>query len=330
MKNINATNGTRRVATLRMAERSTLGVVWAVVSTLTPWESSSIGKPRAVRSVGSIFEGTSFFVKPVDRFWGIGLGLLRLGNGYVDGMPAYRDDQSAEITAALGALPSGSAVSVVATRLLDLFTGGSIAPGTRLPPERQLAASLEVGRSAVREALAALDILGVVDVRPGSGTYLRGSVSELLPQTLRWGMLIGERNTAELLELRSGLEIYVARLAAARVEASDLDSLRTALERMRQSVGTLRTFAKADLDFHDALARTADNALLIDMLHVVRSLLQVYADRAVHDETEALDAIAEHDAVFRAIEAGDEDAAASAMAIHMATASARVAAAATG
>ena len=64
--------------------------------------------------------------------------------------------------------------------------------------------------------------------------------------------------------------------------------------------------------------------MLIDQLHVVRSLLQVYADRAVHDEAEALIAIAEHDAVHKALVAGDEDAAASAMALHMATASARL------
>ena len=114
-------------------------------------------------------------------------------------MPAFPDDRSAEITAALGVLPTGTPVSEVARRMLDLFTGGSIAAGTRLPPERQLAATLGVGRSAVREALAALEILGIVDVRPGSGTYLRGAASELLPQTLRWGLLIGERNTAELL-----------------------------------------------------------------------------------------------------------------------------------
>ena len=241
-------------------------------------------------------------------------------------MPAYPGDRSAEITAALGALPSGTPVSEVARRLLDLFTSGSIAPGTRLPPERQLAATLEVGRSAVREALAALEILGIVDVRPGSGTYLRGTVSELLPQSLSWGVLLGERNTAELLELRSGLEIYVARLAASRAEASDLETLNASLERMSESIGALKAFAKADLDFHDGLAQAADNAMLVDMLHVVRSLLQVYADRAVHDEGAARTAIDEHTAVYRAIERADQDAAASAMAVHMATASARVAA----
>ncbi|GAA1924642.1 FadR/GntR family transcriptional regulator [Microbacterium aoyamense] len=241
-------------------------------------------------------------------------------------MPAYPDDRSAEITAALGALPSGTPVSEVARRLMDLFTGGSIAAGTRLPPERQLAATLGVGRSAVREALAALEILGIVDVRPGSGTYLRGTASELLPETLRWGLLIGEKSTAELLELRSGLEIYVARLAAGRGDGADLDVVGANLERMRSSLDRLGEFARADLEFHDALGRAAGNGLLVDQLHVVRSLLQVYADRAVHSGEEARVALEEHDAVYIAVRAGDPDAAASAMAIHMATASARLSA----
>lgn len=239
-------------------------------------------------------------------------------------MPAYPDDRSAEISASLGVLPSGTPVSEVARRLMDLFTSGSIEAGTRLPPERHLAASLGVGRSAVREALAALEILGIVDVRPGSGTYLRGTASELLPQTLRWGLLIGERNTTELLELRSGLEIYVARLAAARATASDLEIIAGRVEAMRETVDDLGAFAKADLEFHHSLAEAAGNRVLIDQLHVVRSLLQVYADRAVHDDVEARVAIAEHDAVHAALVAGDEDAAASAMAVHMATASARL------
>lgn len=207
---------------------------------------------------------------------------------------------------------------------MDLFTGGSIPPGTRLPPERHLATTLGVGRSAVREALAALEIIGIVDVRPGSGTYLRGTASDLLPQALRWGLLIGPKSTADLLDLRSGLEIYVARLAAERAAASDLDALAAALKRMRTGIENLKTFARADLDFHNALAAAAGNETLVDLLHVVRSLLQVYDDRAVHDESAARVAIAEHDALFSAIKARDADAAASAMAEHMKTASARL------
>ncbi|GAA1808186.1 FadR/GntR family transcriptional regulator [Agromyces neolithicus] len=253
--------------------------------------------------------------------------MTRRTGWYLDGMPVFRDDSSAEIAAALGSLPTGSAVSVVATRLLDLFTSGSIPPGTRLPPERQLAASLEVGRSAVREALAALEILGIVDVRPGSGTYLRGTVSELLPQSLSWGVLLGERNTAELLELRSGLEIYVARLAAERLTDAQLTNLRRHLDVMRVSIDDLKSFVKSDLAFHHDLASAAENRLLLDLLQVVRSLLRVWVERAVEEEGHARAALEEHEAVYRALAARDGDAAASAMAAHMTTASARLASA---
>jgi GntR family transcriptional repressor for pyruvate dehydrogenase complex len=241
-------------------------------------------------------------------------------------MPAYTGDRSAEIVSALTALPTGTPATEVARQLMDLFVGGSIEPGTRLPPERQLAGTLGVGRSAVREALAALEILGIVDVRPGSGTYLRGAASELLPQTLRWGLLIGERNTAELLDLRSGLEIYVARLAAGRADDAQIAAMADSLERMRSSVDDLGVFARADRDFHLALSGAAANATIVDLLHVVRSLLQVYDDRAVHDVDAASIALTEHEAVLRAVQQQDSDAAASAMASHMATASARVAA----
>lgn len=239
-------------------------------------------------------------------------------------MPSYPDDPSMEITAALGSIPSGTPASLVARRLLDLFTGGSIAPGTRLPAERQLSATLGVGRSAVREALAALEILGIVDVRPGSGTYLRGTASELLPSTLRWGLLIGEHSTIELLELRSGLEIYVARLAATRADDAARATLRAHLDRMRASTSDLRAFAREDLGFHNTLAESAGNATLIDQLHVVTSLLRVYADRAVQNEDEARAAVQEHEAVFLAVAQHDEDRAAAAMALHMKTASSRL------
>lgn len=253
-------------------------------------------------------------------------------------MPQFPSDQSADLVAGLAPIPGGSPVSEVARRLLDLFTGGDILPGTRLPPERQLAATLEVGRSAVREALAALEIIGIVDVRPGSGTYLRGTASELLPQTLRWGLLIGERSTADLLELRSGLEIYVARLAAGRVGAlpagsadgTALAALRDSLARMEGADGKPQAFVRADNDFHLALSAAAANTALADLLHVVRSLLHVYDDRAVQGAEAMAAAVAEHRAVLAAVEAGDEDAAASAMALHMGTASARLRDAAAG
>jgi len=103
-----------------------------------------------------------------------------------------------------------------------------------------------------------------------------------------------------------------------------VERLEESVRVMRQAGDDLASFARADLDFHQALAEAAANLTLTDHLHVVRSLLRVYADRAVHDRVHAEQAVIEHDAVLAAVRAGDADAAASAMAAHMATATARI------
>jgi GntR family transcriptional repressor for pyruvate dehydrogenase complex len=240
-------------------------------------------------------------------------------------MPAYPKDSSAEISSALGSLPTGSAVSMVATRLLDYFTSGAIEPGTRLPPERQLAASLAVGRSAVREALAALEILGIVDVRPGSGTYLRGSASELLPKTLSWGMMLGEPRTLELIEVRGQLEVFAAQLAARRITNEDLAALRSHLAAMQAHLHDLHEFIEADVLFHIQIAQSAGNVVLLDLLQSIRSLLRIWVERGLQEEGDALRAYEEHASVYAALEARDPDAAAVAMGYHMTTAGARLA-----
>src|SRR5262249_31201571 len=156
--------------------------------------------------------------------------------------------------------------------LLRYFTSGDIEPGTRLPPERQLAVSLGVGRSAVREALAALDMLGVVNIRPGSGTYLRGSASELLPQTLSWGLMLGEQRTRELIELRHGLEVQAARLMAERATDQEIDRLAECLAGMYDNQDNLQQFVEADRKFHLEIGAAAGNVVLRDLLQNVRSL----------------------------------------------------------
>jgi GntR family transcriptional repressor for pyruvate dehydrogenase complex len=243
-------------------------------------------------------------------------------------VPARPPSDPAELSLALGgSIASTSAVTEVTRRLLDYFTSGTVQPGTRLPPERQLASSLEVGRSAVREALAALEVLGVVEVRPGSGTYLRSSTSELLPQTLSWGMLLGEPKTRELIEVRHGLEVQAARLAATSITDEGLDELTGHLEVMRANRASFEAFAAADLRFHQELAEGSGNALLDQMLQSVRSLIRVWVERAVNDARHAQTTCTEHAAIVKAVRARDAGAAAQAMNVHMDSAGRRLLAA---
>jgi GntR family transcriptional repressor for pyruvate dehydrogenase complex len=217
-----------------------------------------------------------------------------------------------------------SVVSAVTRRLLDYFTSGRLPRGARLPAERRLAESLGVGRSAVREALAALELLGVVSVRPGSGTYLKGSASELLPQTLSWGVLLGERRTRELVEVRYALEVQAARLTAARATPGTVAALEAALTTMAEHRDAFDTFVEADMRFHQLLAEASGNASLADLLTTVRSLIRVWVERAVSDVEHTGRTIEEHTAVVAALRRADPDAAAAAMDRHMRSATARL------
>ncbi len=228
------------------------------------------------------------------------------------------------MSTALTPMEHGSVVSEVAERLLAYFTSGDIAVGTRLPAERQLAASLGVGRSAIREALAALEILGIVIVRPGSGTYLRDGVSELLPRTLSWGLMLGEPRTRELVELRSGLEVQAVQLAARRITDEALDRMQANLDAMEASLHNLSAFVEADAAFHREIAAASGNQVLLELLQSIRSLLRIWVDRALTDEGHAAAALAEHREIFHALKSRNVEAVTQAMASHMGTASRRL------
>ncbi|PRY13566.1 FadR/GntR family transcriptional regulator [Kineococcus rhizosphaerae] len=239
-------------------------------------------------------------------------------------MPAFRDDDPIRVELELKALPRGSAVADVARQMTSLIAQGTFPAGSRLPPERQLAESLGVGRSAVREALAALEILGLVTVRPGSGTYIRDSTSELLPTTLSWGLMLSGEHTAQLSEVRSALEVGSAVLAAQRIDADGVQELRAHLEAMESHTGDLGAFIEADAAFHLQVARAAGNGVMGDLLQTVRSLLRVWVERGLRSQDQALTACREHRAVYEAIAAGDAAAAGAAMDAHMRTAGDRV------
>ena len=248
---------------------------------------------------------------------------------YTSGMPPRSSGlvpiTNDELSVALGgSITSTSAVAEVARRLLDYFTSDAMEPGDRLPPERQLATSMNVGRSAIREALAALELLGVVTVRPGSGTYLRGRASELLPQTLSWGMLIGAPKTRELIEVRHALEVQAARRAAVTVDAAALEALAGHLEEMEANKANFDRFVAADMRFHQTIAAAAGNTLLEDMLQSVRSLIRVWVERALNDTGHARLTCAEHRSILDALTTRDPDQAAAAMSTHMNSAGERL------
>jgi GntR family transcriptional repressor for pyruvate dehydrogenase complex len=214
-------------------------------------------------------------------------------------------------------------VTEITRRLLDYLFSGELKPGDKLPAERQLSDAIGVGRSSLREALKALTVLGLLEVRQGDGTYLKKAHSDLLPQVIEWGILLGEKSTADLVEAREKIEIVIAGLAAERRTPQQLAELGEILKQMQAHAQNKDTkaYTEADVAFHFKLAEMAQNAILSGILSSIRSLLRVWIISVIESAGDAQFSYDEHTPIYEAVERGDAALAQRRMEEHMKSAS---------
>lgn len=212
----------------------------------------------------------------------------------------------------------------IVRRLVDLLLSDKMAVGERLPSERQLVTTLGVGRSAIRDALRPLILLGLVDVRVGDGTYVKDADSSFLPRVIDWGLLLKADRTRDLVETRRYIEITLAGLAAERRDADSLANIHEQLELMHGAIADPEAFAEADMAFHLAIADAARNGVLAGILLSLQSLLRVWITRVIQAAGEADSSYLEHPSILAAIEAGNRVEAEAAMAAHIDRVTARL------
>jgi GntR family transcriptional regulator, transcriptional repressor for pyruvate dehydrogenase complex len=161
-------------------------------------------------------------------------------------------------------------------RLMEFVAERHLQPGDRLPSERELAERLGSGRNAVREAIATLKSLRVVESRPQSGIYLREigrqSSFEALVMLSRLGQAPTLNEISETMEVRSMLERTAIELACARRDDKDLATLDRILEETEAIIDEMGNIADADNAFHLALVSAAHNAILVRVLNAFYEL----------------------------------------------------------
>ena len=214
--------------------------------------------------------------------------------------------------------------SEVVRQLIDGVLANRIGAGERLPSERSLSEMLGVGRSVVREALKSLTVLGLIEVRQGDGTYLRGSEAGFLTRAIEWGLLLGAHEAMDLVEARCHLEEVVTALAGARRSDSDLECLCQLMAEMEASKHDTERFVAADMAFHAKVAEASGNSTLQRVMSSIAALLRVWIGRVMQQETNFTPTCDEHRRVLAAIEAGDPEAARQASAAHMQRARSRL------
>jgi DNA-binding FadR family transcriptional regulator len=206
----------------------------------------------------------------------------------------------------------------IAEQLRQLVAQGEFAVGSRLPAERDLATQLGVSRPSVREALIALEVEGMIEVRTGSGIYVRSTSgtppASPLSGPAEWGPL-------EVMSARLLVEPEVAALAAERATAAQLQAVRAGLRRMKQAAREGRIPREGDEAFHEAIVQACGNGVLQD---TVLRYLQARSGPLFERLGEYFEspeswqaAIQEHEAVLQAIEARDSPGARNAMRTHL-------------
>ncbi len=214
--------------------------------------------------------------------------------------------------------------SELTRKLMDYLIASKLRPTDRLPSERQMVQALGVGRAALRTALKSLSLLGVVEQRPGAGTFLRNASSDLLPRVIEWGLLLAEDSIQDLVEARENLEVILASYAAQRRTEQDLIRLRRLVDAMRDARDDAAKYVEFDIQFHLAVAETARNEVLAGIMRNLQSLLRAWAGRVIYAAGETETSLAMHVPILEAIEAGNPELARKAMTAHMDRASRRL------
>jgi glucuronate isomerase len=191
----------------------------------------------------------------------------------------------------------------IAHQLSELITAGEFASGERLPSERELASQLGVSRPSVREALIALEVKGIVEIRVGAGVFVTSSSKDAAVSSIDFDE--GE-GPFELLQARRIVEGETAVRAASTATAADIAKIRAAAQEMRQAQMHGKITEDTDRAFHLAIAKAAHNSPLATLVQMLwdQGRGSIWKQMAKHFETPELRAeiLRHHDAILEAIE----------------------------
>ena len=176
----------------------------------------------------------------------------------------------------LKSLRKESVVQSVINVLTDAIRSKELQPGDKIPPEPELAESLGVARSSVREAIKILTYLGVLESKRSEGTFVCDGYKESMIDPMVYGILLNQDSFENLMELREMTEAGMMRLAIEHHEDRELDEHESILGEMKKALelreNRVDTFFEADNRFHDKIAEMGKNPMADKINKVVRSL----------------------------------------------------------
>lgn len=210
----------------------------------------------------------------------------------------------------------------IVVQIQELMGSGALKPGSRLPPEREMAQQLGVSRPTLREAMGVLEHLGLVRSVQGDGTYVMNAAQRSLRDPLQELILASERRMVELAEFRTEVESWAVTLAAERIEPQELELLRELLDEMSLGLEQGKPIHHLDADFHLSLAKASHNGIYY---HVANTIFYLFAEvtrisheRIFQSPSDRMQLLQEHRAIYEAVRSGNGEEAGRLMREHLA------------
>lgn len=205
-------------------------------------------------------------------------------------------------------------------KIKEMIVSGALRPGDRLPKESELAAELGLSRNSLREAVRALSLIRILDVRQGDGTYVTSLDPQLLLEALSFVVDFHRDDTVlEFLAVRRILEPAATGLAAARITTDELDALQGKLDALGAQP-SVEELVAADLEFHRGIVAAAGNSVLCSLLDGLSGpTTRARVWRGLTQEDAVSRTLLEHRAILSALRDRDGEAARSWSTVHIAS-----------
>jgi GntR family transcriptional repressor for pyruvate dehydrogenase complex len=207
----------------------------------------------------------------------------------------------------------------VIEQIKSKIKSGEIKKGDRLPSEREMSELIGVSRTSVREAIRALEVVGLVESKQGAGNYIKTNFDNSLFEPLSVMFMLQESSVKEMYDLRETLELECAKLSAKNIEDNELALLTAIVDRMYLA-GSEEESLELDIKFHYLIAKTSRNVLLINMLDVISQIMDEFIQKSrmqiLHEGNTKESLLEIHENLLRALKCRDESKVCNAMKEH--------------
>jgi GntR family transcriptional repressor for pyruvate dehydrogenase complex len=180
-------------------------------------------------------------------------------------------------------------------QLVSLIGTGQLKPGEKLPSEREMATDLGISRQSIREALYRAEIMGLVEVRQGEGSFVLSSVGESLKAPLLVLLEEEAERIFEFLDVRKLIEGWCAERSAREATTEDVEKIERIVEKMKNSTPGDREWEEADVEFHLSVAEATHNVIAMHIMEALKdSFGSFFRFRKVLTRPEKKDLLVKH------------------------------------